>query len=186
MAASRCRPGPAGHRRRAARRTTASGRLELALLDPAGGDGERDLGPLPVPGWAAQEWDHGGGFVAAAEPGDRTPRVTWRATRRYHGGAGPSPELNAATGTEASGVVQVDVAAGSLQAVQEVDAAPPEAADGSGGPAAAGPVYTLDARASADGTTAVVLSASLEGAAEPVWETVLDRRVSRRPGPLRQ
>lgn len=162
------------------------GRLELALLDPAGGDGEQDLGTLPVPGWAAQEWDHGGGFVAVAEPDDRTPRVTWRATRRYHGGAGPSPELNAPTGTEASGVVQVDVGAGSLHAVQEVDAVPPEAADASGGTAAAGPVYTLDARASADGTTAVVLTASLEGAAEPVWETVLDRRVSRRPGPLRQ
>jgi hypothetical protein len=162
------------------------GRLELALLDPAGGEGEQNLGPLPVPGWASQEWDHGGGFVAVAEPRGRIPRVTWRATRRYHGGAGPSPELAAAAGTEASGVVEVDLVAGSLHAVPEVEAAAPEATVASGSTPAAGPFYTLDAKASTDGTTAIVLTASLEGAAEPVWETVLDRRVSRRPGPLRQ
>ena len=163
-------------------------RLELALLDLAGGDVERDLGALPVPDWAADEWDHGDGFVARAEPNAGTPQVAWRAARRYRGGAAPAPELLADTGDEATGVVQVDVDSGHVQALPDADASgieTAEPAEQSDLAASGEPVYSIAARPSSDGTTAVTLTASREGDEHPVWETVLDNPVSRRPPPLR-
>jgi hypothetical protein len=87
-------------------------------------------------------------------------------------------------------MVLVDVDAGQMHDVQDVD---PTMLGGTefGGRAQrttsmGGRVYQLDSKPFSDGTTVVTLTASREGDEVPVWETVLDRRVSRRrPPPLR-
>ena len=165
------------------------GRLVLALLDLADGDVTRELGALPAPDWAADEWDHSEGFVALARPNGRKPQVVWRSARRYRGGAAPSPEVLADAGGEASGVVQVDVDSGHVQALPEADPSAIEAAELAERSELAAPSgeprYSIAATPSSDGTTAVTLTASREGDEHPVWETVLDKPVSRRPPPLR-
>jgi hypothetical protein len=164
-------------------------RLQLALLDAADGDLVRELGPLPVPDWVADEWEHSDGFAAHARPHGRTPQVAWRAARRYRGGAAPSPEAVADTGSEAGGVVQVDVGSGDVQALPDAEpgvfAATPAADDQDPATPSGEPSYSIAAKPSSDGTTAVTLTASREGDEHPVWETVLDTPVSRRPPPLR-
>jgi hypothetical protein len=164
-------------------------RLELALLDLTGGHVKRDLGALPVPDWAADEWDHSDGFMALATLTDSAPQVAWRTARRYRGGAAPSPELLTDAGAEAKGVVQVDVDSGDVQALPDADPSSIEAAElaeRSDLAASSGePVYSIAARPTSDGTTAVTLTASREGDENPVWETVLNKPVSRRPPPLR-
>lgn len=164
-------------------------RLELALLDLGGGDVKRDLGALPVPDWAADEWEHGDGFVALAEPNDRILHVAWRVARRYRGGAAPSPEVLADAGSEATGVVQIDVDSGRVQVAPDVDPSAIETAvlaERSDVAAPSGePVFSVAAKPSSDGTTAVTLTARREVDEHPVWETILDKSVSRRPPPLR-
>lgn len=165
-------------------------RLELALLDPATGDVTRELGPLGVPAWAADEWDHSDGFAALAVPNGRTPKVAWRAVRRYRGGAAPPPERLADAGDEAVGVIQVDVDSGTQQALPDGErAAIEDAAPSAESPESAvspdEPAYSIAATPSSDGTTAVTLTASRVGDEHPVWETVLDTPVTRRPPPLR-
>jgi hypothetical protein len=162
-------------------------RIELVLVDPATGELTAELGALPAPDWAAAEWEHPGGIVAAART-DGAPEVVWRAARRYHGGAPPSREVLRGLDDEAGGVVEVDLAGGRLRILTD----DPAAADDHGlvEPAlsaveTADRVYTLDARSVADGTTAVTLAATPHGDAAPLWETVLDRRAPRRPPPPR-
>jgi len=75
-----------------------------------------------------------------------------------------------------------------LQAAPDADPTllEPPGPTGSDRPAAVGGRdYALEARPAPDGTTAVVLTARQEGHRLPVWETVLDRRVGRRPPRLR-
>ena len=164
-------------------------RLELALLDPADGDLTRELGALPVPDWVADQWDHSDGFAVRARPHGQTPQVAWRAARRYRGGAAPSPEQVADSGTEASGVVRVDVGSGHVEQLHDADPEAFEAVrraeDEEAAISAGEPQYSIAATPSADGTTAVTLTARHEGDEHPVWETVLDTPVSRRPPPLR-
>jgi hypothetical protein len=164
-------------------------RLELALLDAHDGHVVRELGALPVPAWAADEWDHNEGFVARARPNGRKPQVAWRSAHRYRGGAAPSEEALADAGGEATGVVQADVDSGRVQTLPDADPDLIVAAEPSARPdpaASSGePVYSIAAKPSADGTTAVTLTASREGDEHPVWETLLDSPVDRRPPPLR-
>ena len=160
-------------------------RLELALLDPADGDLTRELGALPVPDWVADQWDHSDGFAVRARPHGQTPQVAWRAARRYRGGAAPSPEQVADSGTEAAGVVRVDVGSGyeTLHDAtrRRIIRGRPTCRGRGGGHLGGEPQYSIAATPSADGTTAVTLTARHEGDEHPVWETVLDTPVSRRP-----
>jgi hypothetical protein len=161
--------------------------IELVLADAATGEMTVRLGELPVPDWAAAEWAEPGGFVAVARH-EAAPEVTWRAVRRYHGGAPPSHELAREIGSEAGGVVEVDLEAGRLAA--RAEDGPTGLDDELGGMSfnaveTADRTYTLDVRPADDGSSAVTLAATQHGAAGPLWETVLDRRAPRRPPHLR-
>jgi hypothetical protein len=166
-------------------------RLELILLDAVNGEVRNEIGPLPVPDWAADQWDTSGGFVAVAQPQGSQSQVTWRAVKRYQGGAAPTAEVLAGAGDEAGGTVLVDLDAGRMHAVQDVDPSVLGGAElgerAQRTTSTGGRVYRLDSKPFSDGTTVVTLTASREGDEVPLWETVLDRRgIRRRPPPLRQ
>ncbi len=163
-------------------------RLDLALLDPSDGSVASDLGALPAPRWAADQWEHSDGFAATARAHDRTPQVAWRAARRYRGGAAPPPELHDGD-DEATGVVEVDLDSGRMRLRPDVDPTSVEAAEAAEPSARAGqgeePAYRLASRQASDGTTELRLTATGPRDDQPLWETVLHKRADRRPPPLR-
>lgn len=167
-------------------------RLELALLDPASGDLLREIGPLPVPDWAAAEWGHPEGFVAVARGQTDQPEIAWRAQRLYRAGAAPPAAVMApAARADAAGVLKVDPAQGRIESlpVEELEPSFESATEARFAfpvPTRTGErLYTLSATPTPVGTTRVTLEARCVDEKEPLWETVLQERATRKPPSLR-
>jgi hypothetical protein len=167
--------------------------LRLALLDPDSGALLRQIAPLPVPDWAVAEWDRPEGFVAVAREQAEQPVIAWRARRLYRGGAAPPDAVARAARADAGGLVRIDPAQGSIEILPDPGGAEPtvESIAALGSRAAVetnvdGRLYTLRTTPTSAGTTSVALEAHDGSGGQPLWRTVVEEQVSRRPPPLRQ
>jgi len=92
--------------------------LRVVALDTAK-EGKRvfESPPLPLPGWASVEPAYGRRFASSVRLDKNGLFLTWEARAFYAGGAPPPPQVLKAAQMDASGVVQIDVDSGKIEAL---------------------------------------------------------------------
>ncbi|MEU9377660.1 PQQ-binding-like beta-propeller repeat protein [Streptomyces sp. NPDC048255] len=106
-------------------RITPSPALAVVLLDAVTGQDRWESEPISLESWVRCTLDDTPDFTLRTETDEAADAVLihWHARGSYRGGAAPSPQVLAAAAREARGVLRVDVAAPSVDALPEAEAA---------------------------------------------------------------